>query len=270
MMTVQEKDNFIHDYLTWLKNRCSTEMRGAATVLHTPFLDVFNDGMAVHIEPKGAELILHDNGTTLENLECMGLQITDSERRMRLIQHAIAGCAVRFENGRLETSATTGNLPQRTHFLLNAMSRLNDLWMSATPHSVTDFFGMVQEFFDQQNVLYTANVSIPGRTVEHPMDFVIPLPHQQERLLKLIAAPSLQTAKVISFTWFELMETRPASQRVVLLNDIRPAGIFSEEEEQRNISEQAFSILSAYSEKVFRWSDHTKPEFKKLWRADAA
>jgi hypothetical protein len=269
-MNPQPQIDFVHDYLAWLKNRCSTEMRGAATVLHTPFLDAFNDGMAIHVDPRGPELILHDNGSTLENLDCMGLKIADSERRMRLIGHAIAGCAVRFEKGRLETTATVANLSQRIHFLLNAMSRLNDLWMSSVPHSSSDFFGMVQEFFDQQNVLYTANVSIPGRTVEHPMDFVIPLPRQQERLLKLVAAPSLQTAKVISFTWFEVMETRPASQRVVLLNDIRSGGLFSEDDEERKISEQAISILSSYSDKVFRWSDHEKPEFKKLWLPEAA
>lgn len=245
-------------------------MRGAATVLHTPFLDAFNDGMAVHVDPRGAELVLHDNGSTLENLECMGLKITDSDRRMQLIQHAIAGCAVRFKNDRLETTATISNLPQRIHFLLNAMSRLNDLWMSAVPHSVSDFFGMVQEYFDQQDVLYTANVSIPGRTVEHLMDFVIPLPKGRERLLKLVAAPSIQTAKVISFTWFELMDTRQDSQRVVLINDTRSGGVFSEAEEERNVSEQTISILSGYSDKVFRWSDHDKPDFKKLWLPDAA
>ncbi len=269
-MNPQIQTDFVRDYLSWLKERCSTELRGAATVLHTPFLDAFNDGMQVHVDPRDSALILHDDGATLENLMCMGLKISDSDRRKRLIEHAIAGCAVRFENGRLEATATLSNLPQRIHFLLNAMSRLNDLWMSAVPHSVSDFFGIVQEFFDQQNVLYTANVSIPGRTVEHPMDFVIPLPRQQERLLKLVAAPSSQTAKVISFTWFELMEARPESQRVVLLNDIRPTGILSETEEERKVSEQTMSILSSYSDKVFRWSEHEKPEFKKLWMPDAA
>lgn len=264
-MTAHAQTDFVHDYLSWLKERCSSELRGAATVLHTPFLDAFNDGMAVHVDPNGAELHLHDNGTTLENLECMGLNIDDSERRKKLIEHAIAGCAVRFENGRLETTATISNLPQRIHFLLNAMSRLNDLWMSSVPHSVSDFFAMVQEFFDQQNVLYTANVSIPGRTVEHLMDFVIPLPKGKERLLKLVAAPTPQTAKVLSFTWFELMDTRPEAQRVVLLNDTRPGGLLEESEEERKVSEKTLSILSGYSDKVYRWSDHDSSNFKNIW-----
>ncbi len=264
-MKQQPQIDFVHDYLAWLRDRCITESRGAATVLHTPFLDVFNDGMAVYVEHKGAELVLHDNGSTLENLDCMGLKIADSERRQRLIEHAIAGCAVRLEDKCLKTNATTANLPQRVHFLLNAMSRLNDLWMSATPHSVSDFFGLVKEFLDQQEVLYSANLSIPGRTVEHHMDFVIPLPRQQERLVKLIGAPSLQTAKVISFTWFELMDSRPDSQRVVLVNDLQGDGMFSGKEEERKISEQTMSILSAYSDSVYSWSRHDQPEFKKLW-----
>jgi len=268
-MQTQPQQDFASNYVAWLKERCSSELRADMTVLHTPFLDAFNDGMSVYIEHRGAELILHDNGATIENLECMGLAIADSERRRRLIEHAIAGCAVRFENGRVETTATLANQPQRVHFLLNAMSRLNDLWMSASPHTSSDFFGAVQEYLDANNVLYTKNVSIPGRTVEHPIDFVIPLPHQQERLLKLVAAPTLSAAKVLSFTWIELKGERPGAQRVVLLNDTKTAGLFEDTDEERRISEQSMSIISGYSDAVFLWSNRDKPEFRKLWSAAA-
>ncbi len=266
-MNIQSQPDFIHEYLSWLKDRCSTELRGDATVLHTPFLDAFSDGMSVYIEHRGSEVILHDNGTTIENLECMGLFISDSDRRMRLINHAIAGGAVRFDKGRIETTASRANQPQRVHLLLNAMSRMNDLWMSATPHSSTDFFGLVQDFLDANNVLYTANVNIPGRTVDHPIDFVIPMPKQKERLLKLVAAPSLQAAKVLSFTWFELMEARPAAQRVVLLNDVQSGGVLAESSEERVISDKTMSIFSGYSDSVYLWSNRDKPEFKELWTA---
>ena len=90
------------------------------------------------------------------------MKIEESSRRKALIDRATAGCAVRFEDGRLETTETAANLPQRAHFLLTAILRLNDLCMSAVPHRWTDFFEMVAEFLDQHDVTYTANVSIPG------------------------------------------------------------------------------------------------------------
>ena len=256
------------EYGAWLRERLTTAQRGETQVLSTPFLDPFHDGIQVHVEPRGGEIVLHDNGDTLDNLTTMGVKIEESERRRTLIQRATAGCAVRFEDGRLETTATPANLPQRIHFLLTAIIRLNDLWMSAVPHRWTDFFEMVAEFFDQQGVLYTSNVSIPGKTVEHAIDFVIPLPRRKERLVKLIADPKPQTAKVISFSWMELKESRPDAERVVLLNDVRAPDPLEEEgeEEFRRISDQTVAILSGYSSNIYRWSEREAPQFRHLWQ----
>ena len=266
------QSDLAREYGAWLRERLTTVERGQTQVLSTPFLDPFHDGIQVHVEPHGGEMVLHDNGDTLEHLSCLGVKLEDSERRRALIQRATAGCAVRFEGGRLETTATAANLPQRVHFLLTAILRLNDLWMSAVPHRWTDFFEMVREFLDQQGVLYTANVSIPGKTVEHSIDFVIPLPKRKERLVKLIADPKPQTAKVISFSWMELREARPEAERVVVLNDVRAPDPLEEqgEDEFRRVSEQTVAILRGYSSATYRWSEREAPQFKHLWQANGS
>ncbi len=255
------------EYGAWLRDRLTTVERGGAHLLSTPFLDPFHDGIVIHFEEQGGEILLHDNGDTLDNLQSLGVRIEESERRRALIQRATAGCAVEFGNGRLETKATAANLPQRTHFLLTAILRLNDLWMSAVPHRWTDFFEMVQEFLDQNGVLYTANVSIPGKTVEHSIDFVIPLGKRRERLVKLIADPKPQTAKVISFSWIELRDARPDAERVVVLNDVRqPDPLEENEEEFRGVSEQTVAILRGYSSAIYRWSERSSAQFQHLWK----
>jgi hypothetical protein len=256
-------------YADWLRARLTTVDRGQARVLNTPFLDPFNDGINVYIEPKDGGLVLHDNGDTIDHLTCLGVNIEDSERRKALIQRAIAGCAVDICGERLQTLASSGNLPQRLHYLLTAILRLNDLWMSAVPRGWADFFALVAEFLDQHDVLYTANVSIPGKTVEHPIDFVIPLPKRKERLVKLIGDPKPQTAKVLSFTWLELRESRSEAERVVVLNDVRTPDPIEEEteEEFRRISDQTITILRGYSTDVYRWSERSQPHFERLWAA---
>jgi hypothetical protein len=261
-------------YLDWLHDRVTTVKRGEATVLSTPFLDPFHDGIQIHAEMQGGEVVLHDNGDTLDNLLSLGVRIEDTARRRGLIQRATAGCGVRFTNGRLETSATPGNVPQRAHFLLTAILRLNDLWMSAVPHRWTDFLEMVQEFFDEQGVLYTANVNLAGRTVEHSIDFVIPLPKRRERLIKIVGDPNPQTAKVISFTWFDLQESRPNADRMVLINDVQVKDPFArlegmvaepQADEYRRVSDETVAILRGYSTEVFRWSERENPKFRQLW-----
>ena len=245
-------------YVSWLNDRMLTVERGSMQVLSTPFLDPFHDGIEIYVDGTGGEILLHDNGRTLDNLMDMGVQIEKSERRQQIIQHAIAGCGVEWRNGRLQTVVTPGSVPQRAHFLLTAISRLNDLWMSATPRTAGDFFAIVKEYFDEHDVRYVANVQIPGRTVDHPMDFVISLPRGKDRLVKLMASPTVQAAKLVSFTWMEIQGTRPESQRLVVVNDIpsgETSGADDDEPPTRHISDQSQAILQAYSHTVLKWSD---------------
>jgi len=267
MIVTELQNDVAGDYLSWLRERLKVVERGDVSVLSTPFLDPFHDGIQIYIERFNGEYVLHDNGNTLENLQCLGVKIEDSARRKALVERALAGCAVRLTKDRLETTATGVNLPQRAHYLLTAILRLNDLWMSHVPHIFADFFEVIAEFFDRHNVPYVANISIPGRTVEHPMDFVIPLPQKKERLVKLIGSPSPQTAKVVSFTWMELKEERPASQRVVVLNDVQSPDPLVEESEEsfKQVSDQTIAILRGYSDSIYRWSEREKPEFSRLW-----
>lgn len=258
-----------NEYVSWLKNNLIHLDRGGYQVLSTPFLDPFNDGIEIMLDTDGNESILHDGGRTLENLLDMGIQIDKSERRQSIIQHAIAGCGVRMNNGRLETVVTHANRAQRMHFLTTAILRLNDLWMTASPRTITDFFEIVKEYFDAHCVLYTANKSITGRTVEHPIDFIIPLPKGRDRLIKLISRPSIQAAKIVSFTWFDLQESQPDAERIVLINDLvvdNNSSEFSAEMESNDkplpklINENVVSILKGYSNKVINWSDAQNDE----------
>lgn len=251
------------EYLAWLKDRLLTIKRGEATVLSTPFLDPFHDGIEIHFEHKNGELLLHDGGRTLDNLLDLGIQIDKSERRQQIIEHAIAGCGVELRDGRLQTIATPDALAQRAHFLLTAIARLNDLWMSAAPRTASDFFALVKEYMDERDVRYIANVPIQGRSVAHMIDFVISLGKGKDRLIKLIGSPSLQSAKLMSFTWMELREARPDSQRLVLLNDTGIPDAFADEGEpvSRNISEQTSAILHAYSDRVLTWSARNDESF---------
>ena len=268
-MTSTHSPDLARDYLAWLKDRMLTVERGQSKVLSTPFLDPFHDGIEIWCDNSGSEMVLHDGGRTLDNLLDLGVQIDKSERRQAIIQTAIAGCGVQWIDGRLQTLASPDTLPQRAHFLLTAVSRLNDLWMTAAPRSLGDFFSLVKEFFDQHDVHYIANVPIPGRTVDHHVDFAISLGKGRERLVKLMANPSLQAAKLASFAWIELRDSRPEAERVILLNDLAmpdPLGEDSDAGEltTKTVSDTAAAMLQAYSHHVLRWSARNDPVFEAL------
>jgi hypothetical protein len=263
MTTAAPSPDLALEYLAWLKDRLLTVKRGEVSVLSTPFLDPFHDGIEIHADQQGGQWLLHDAGRTMDNLLDLGVQIEKSERRQQIIEHAIAGCGVQWQAGRLQTLATADSLAQRAHFLITAISRLNDLWMSSAPRSAGDFFALVKEYLDERDTHYIANVPIPGRTVDHPMDFVVSLGKGRDRLVKLIGNPTLQSAKLVSFTWMELREARPESQRVVLVNDVAIPDAFSDEDNgaSRQMSQQSSAILGAYSDKVLTWSARNDAAF---------
>lgn len=256
-MNTQVMQDLSSEYVNWLKSNLIIFERGTSQVLSTPFLDPFNDGIEILLDITGGEMVLHDGGKTLDTLMDMGVQIEKSERRQAIIQHAIAGCGVRMNNGRLETVVTHANRAQRVHFLTISILRLNDLWMTATPRTITDFFEIVKEYFDEHNVLYTANKSITGRTVEHPIDFIIPLPKGRDRLIKLIARPSVQAAKITSFTWVDLKESQPDAERIVFVNDMAVEDTSPDDDATKKpkaVNDNVISILKGYSDKIYSWS----------------
>lgn len=256
-MSLQAMHDLSGEYVHWLKSNLIIFEQGSSQVLSTPFLDPFNDGIEISLDISGGEMVLHDGGKTLDNLMDMGVHIDKSERRQAIIHNAIAGCGVRLNNGRLETVVTHANRAQRLHFLTTAILRLNDLWMTATPRTITDFFEVVKEFFDENEILYTANKSITGRTVEHPIDFIIPLPKGRDRLIKLVSRPTVQAAKLTSFTWIDLQEAQPDAERVVFLNDLVSLAEHEaegEEKQTKAVNDNVTSILKGYSNKIYSWS----------------
>ncbi len=191
MPTAVPKLDFANQYVDWLKRRVETNPRGEVVCISTPFLDAFNDGIQIHAQPHGGEWVLHDNGLTVENLLCQGMNL-EVERRQALIQHACAGCGVRYSGNRLEISSSLMNFPQRMHFLLSAL---------------------------------------------------------------------------LSFSWLDIGDSRPGTEKIVLINNLRAPDAFAEEEEdeERGVSDKALAILRAYSDRVYLWSERNQPEFRSLW-----
>lgn len=255
--------NFASDYGRWLTSRLSQQVREGVVEVSTPLLDPLNDGMRVYIETQPDGIVVHDGGITVETLAIQGVDIHSTAKRQSLVDDILRSSGLSMDGDRIQTQANSGNLPQRMHFLLSAMNRISDLSLTVRQGKITDFFERVCSYLDEHEVLYSTHLSIPGKTVEHPVDIVIPLPKRRERLVRLIGTPNVNTAKIVSFSWIEIAEKRPKAERVIVIND-EASGY---EDEIKSISQQTESILQGYSSAMYRWSRRTRPEFEQLWRA---
>ena len=153
----------------------------------------------------------------------------------------------------MEINTNKENQAQRQHSLIGSILRLNDLWMTSAPRNLSDFFEIVKDFFDNHDILYTSNKSISGTTIEHKIDFILPMPKGKEKLIMLIPNLTLQSAKINAFTWLDLNAAVQNSEKIILINDL-----FSNNENeflsQKPIQDNALSILRAYSDKQLLWS----------------
>ncbi len=255
--------DFASDYGRWLTSRLSQQVRDGVVEVSTPLLDPLNDGMRVYIETGPGGTLVHDGGMTIETLAVHGVDVHSTVKRESLVDDILRSSGLSMEDDRIQTQANPHNLPQRMHFLLSAMHRISDLSLTARQGKATDFFERVCSYLDDRDVLYSTHLSIPGKTVEHPVDIIIPLPRRRERLVRLIGTPNINTAKIVSFSWIEVADVRPEAERVILIND-EASG---DRDEIKSISQQTESILQGYSTGMYRWSCRNNPEFKQFWRA---
>ena len=260
-----ELPNFADEYTSWLTSRVTQQVRNGVVEISTPLTDSLNDGMRVYVDTSNHETLIHDGGLTLETLSLRGIDVSTQSRK-KMVDGILRSTGAGLDAGeRIYINANSTNISQRMHLLLMAMSRLNDLWMTAKSKNPMAglFCDQVCDFLDSKNVLYSTDMTIPGKTVSHPIDIVIPLPKRRERLVRLIGTPSTNMAKIISFSWIEISEARPAADRIVIINDDtnESNGI------GRNLSQQTETILRGYSTQIFRWSLRDEPSFSGLWFA---
>lgn len=255
--------DFASEYGSWLTSRISQSECNGVVEVSTPLLDLFNDGMRVYIEKGRGGTILHDGGLTLETLALHGVDVHSTPKREAMVDRILRSSGLTLDGDRIQTEVNDASIPQRMHFLLSAMHRISDLSLTVRQGVSTDFFERVCGYLDERNVLYSTHLSIPGKTVAHPVDIVIPLPRRRERLVRLIGTPNINAAKIVSFSWIEIAEVRPDAERVILLNDEGA----DNREEIRSVSQQTETVLQGYSTAVYRWSQRVDTSFEGFWRA---
>ena len=250
MNTITEISDLVDNYHNWLRNKSTLKAMNANwTEITTPFIDRHNDYIQIYASKQDAQIILHDDGYTLSDLELSGCKI-ETPRRKQLLQTALNGFGVELDQGMLRVKARPDTFSQRKHALLQAILAVNDLFYVASPTVRSLFREDVAAWLDIQEVRYVPHVQFTGKTgYPHSFDFAIPKSRSApERLLKAVANPSKDAAQALIFAWLDTKQVRDEdSDAVAILND-----------RDKDVPGAVIDALNGYDIQSILWSARDK------------
>ncbi len=221
-MNRQECQQLIDAYVDWLRKGLAVERLGAACELTTPFLDRHNDHLQIYAVREDGKIILTDDGYILSDLRTSGTDLKSGKRR-DVLKSLLNGFGVQTDGRQLKVEASSQNLGQRVHSLVQAMLAVNDMFVLAKPRVATLFWEDVRSFLDVNDVRYNPRVKLPGRTgFDHAIDFLIPKSRARpERIVQTINAPTKNMITAYLFTLEDTRERRGEdSEAYAFLNDV--------------------------------------------------
>lgn len=244
-------------YFSWLREQYKfNDLQSGAVKIQTPFLDSDFDYIVLYVEQTGKEKFrLTDDGWTLDNLESAGMSFNKrATTRLKIINDIAVDFGVEVDLNSEEIYVFTDyqSLAEAKHRLLLAIMRINDLLFLAKNNVQDVFVDDVQELLDEQAVMYTKNILVPGMAgLTFHYDFAIPGTQGNEKLIRTIQTPNnLNGVKILTLDSDLASRTRKSKYIGILNDQIKPvrnrAAINGlEENSQSNVKFVTFSEIKA-------------------------
>lgn len=238
----------ISEYLKWIKNNTvvKTMEEGKVCLISTPFLDRHNDHLDIYLLKTKDNLKLTDNGYTLADLKMSGFEI-NTPKREGILRTALNGFGVKINgNDELYVDATSQNIGQKKHYLLQAILAVNDMFNLAQETVYSLFKEDVELYFKSNGIFFSKDIKLTGKSgFDHNIDFLIPASQiKPERLIKTINTAKKDSVLSSIMAFNDISQTRETPTRnFVVYNDI-----------EKEVSKDVISALDNYGVKHIPWS----------------
>jgi len=238
-------DDFIAQYLDWIKHNSSQVAIGNYSEITTPFVDAHNDQIRFYISKVNGGYLLTDDGYVINDLEMCGCDIKSKKRKQLMMQIAEAIGAT-IQNDCIVIEASDHDIARKQHIMIQAMLKISDMFLTTSSRVKGIFMEEVQAFFEQNDIRNTPSVMLMGHSgLSHQFDFVIPASRKMpERVITAINTPSKQSIESALFAWNDVAKTRKAESRgYIILND-----------QKKKASEDLFRAIQNYDLKAVAWT----------------
>lgn len=256
---IEELLNNYHNFLKEKTILIENTNTGWHTI-STPFVGLFNDTIELYCQMRDDKIILSDDGQTFHNLELSGIIIARSPKRKDILDRIALnyGVNINAEN-EIVTEANERNFAQKKHNMLSAISEISDLYYLAKPTVASVFKEDVQNYLEEQSIIYTPHFIAKGSTgLEFTFDFQI-AGRKSEVVLKAFNSLNQLHLSNFLFGWDDIKTTR---QKITgkPLNGLAIINNFN-----REIKDEYLDALKNKGADFILWSDrNTKENREKL------
>jgi|SRR6185437_4980207 len=249
-------EQLLDEYYAFLKGRTKIIDKTGTNwhVISTPFIGLFNDTIELYVKKQDNKILLSDDSITIKNLNLSGASIARSPKRKEILDKILLNYGLRLKENEIITEATEQSFVQKKFSFISAISEINDMYMLDN-HSVSSVFKEeVQNYFNEQNIIYTPSFIARGTTgLEFNFDFQI-AGHTQEIVIKSFTTLNKLNVPSFLFSWEDI---KPARERVTNKKITALALINNEDKEIKDEFLEAFAIKNA---NFLLWSERNSSE----------
>jgi hypothetical protein len=241
----------INDYIAWIKDNSFVRnvRNGEYCAITTPFMDRYNDHIDIYVsEEDGGKFRLSDDGDTIGDLTMSGAY-SNTPKRKQIFEATVNGFGVETDGESLFTIASSQDLPQKKHALIQAILAVNDMYMMSQENVWSFFKEDVTAFLSVKNIPFVPNIKLPGKTgYDHTIDFVIPKTSKSpEKLIKTLNKADKNQVTAAVFAFADVAQLRnenvDGSEQIIVYND-----------EAEELNSDAQRALLQYNIKPLAWS----------------
>ncbi|HCA06929.1 DUF1829 domain-containing protein [Chryseobacterium sp.] len=219
-------DNKIEQYYQWLKDRTYSHKDENSDwfLINTPYFGAFNDGIDIYVKNEGTNVILSDDGETLNNLNLIGININSSKNRRDLLDSILLNYGLKLSGEDIIVQGSVDKFPILKHKLISAILEINDLHLLSKSNVSSIFKEDVQIYLDSINIVYTPDFIAKGHTgLEFNFDFQI-AKRSEEIVLKSFNSVNKSNLSNFLFSWEDIKQTREKTTKkefkaIAIIND---------------------------------------------------
>ena len=254
-------DDRLNEYFAWLRDNTIVKEHSltGCSVISTPFEGLFNDNIQIYAKHEKGEIILSDDGETLDNLSLAGVDISRSPQRKQYFDIILHNYGITLNGDELITKAKDHDFPIKKHNLISAISEIGDMSIMSKPIISSVFKEDVGKYLTDQDITYTPQFTLKGATgLEFTFDFQI-AGREKEILIKPFNTLTQSMVERFLFGWDDVRDIREAESQkkldsIAIINDT-----------QSELNSEFINALESKNAGVILWSQrHTPPSIQKL------